>query len=174
MAGPFTVVPDSRPIVTTLRRRRGNKKLLCGVHLSFTDGSACTVWRTLIGVTTSHKDVDAATNSLDTTVAMLIATLDSHSREALVSLHAHLHRFHNLAARREHALVGALETERARLSAAVLQRSLFDRRSDRQFAAQTAILEEALQKCRVRLAEIDAVTRIAAEPGQLAFVLIRR
>ena len=68
----------------------------------------------------------------------------------------------------------SIEIERARLSAALRQRGLFDRRVERQVAAQSAVLDEALLKCRTCLLEIEAASQIVAEPGQLAFVLIRR
>ena len=67
-----------------------------------------------------------------------------------------------------------LESERARLSATLVQRGLFDRRTERAFAAQTAVLDEALARCRIRLDEIAATARIVAETRRLAFVLIRR
>ncbi len=168
------VVPDGRPLVTTRRRRSGKEELLWGFHLSFTDSSAGTVWRTLFGATTSHWDLNELSDSLETTAAALVSRLDSHRQEALASLHASLQAYLELAARRERALSDALETERARLAAAVLQRGLFDRRAERHLAAQDVVMEEALLKCRARLAEIAAAAHIVAEPGQLAFVLIRR
>ncbi|HEU4689788.1 MAG TPA: hypothetical protein VFS23_15555, partial [Vicinamibacterales bacterium] len=93
---------------------------------------------------------------------------------SLAALLSSLHPFLEQAARRERALAETIGLERARLSAALLQRGLFDRRAERQAAAQTAILDEALLRCRTRLSEIDAASQIVAEPRQLAFVLIRR
>ena len=92
------------------------------------------------------------------------------ARRLLASLHVSLHAFLELSARRERALAETLESERARLSSALLQRGLFDRRAERHVAAQSAVLAEALLKCQTRLSEIAAATQIAAEPGQLAFV----
>ena len=68
----------------------------------------------------------------------------------------------------------AIESERARLSASLLQRGLFDRRAERALSAQTAVLDEALARCRARLDEIESTGQIVAEPTRLAFALLRR
>ena len=70
--------------------------------------------------------------------------------------------------------IRAIESERARLSATLLQRGLFDRRAERTLGAQTAVLDEALARCRTRLHEIESSRQIVAEPARLAFALLRR
>jgi superfamily II DNA or RNA helicase len=171
---PAAVVPEGRPLATTLRRRSGTTELLWGFHFSFTGSNGQIVWRTLFGAITSHRDPNGLRDSLDATAALLVSQLNSRRQEVLASLHVSLHAFLELSARRERALAETLESERARLSSALLQRGLFDRRAERHVAAQSAVLAEALLKCQTRLSEIAAATQIAAEPGQLAFVLIRR
>ena len=47
-------------------------------------------------------------------------------------------------------------------------------RLERRRRRTRAVLDEALLKCRTCLLEIEAASQIVAEPGQLAFVLIRR
>ena len=98
---------------------------------------------------------------------------DGERQAALASLVSSLWPFLELASRREHAIAGALEHERARLSARLLQRSLFDRRVERMHAAQNAVLDQALTRCRIRIDELAAATQIAPEPGRLAFAVIR-
>ena len=71
------------------------------------------------------------------------------------------------AAHRERAIARAIESERARLSATLLQRGLFDRRAERALSAQTAVLDEALARCRARLDEIASTAQIVAEPAAL-------
>jgi hypothetical protein len=132
------------------------------------------VWRTLRGAITSHEHPNALRDPIDATAALVLSHLDGHRERALASLRVSLQTVLELAARRERALAETLEKERARLSAALLQRGLFDRRAERHVAAQGAVLDDALQRCRTRLAEISAARQIVAEPGHLAFVLFRR
>jgi ERCC4-related helicase len=167
-------VPEGRPIVTSLRSRGRKDTVIWAFRFSFTDAGAGIVWRTLLGAMTSHQHSDALRDSIDATAALVLSYLDGHREQALASLRVSLNAVLELAARRERALAETLGTERARLSAALLQRGLFDRRAERHAAAQSAVLDEALQKCRTRLAEISAAMHIVAEPGQLAFVLFRR
>lgn len=61
-------------------------------------------------------------------------------------------RWLDLAQRREDAIMAALRDSHARLSAALLQPGLFDRRAERAAAAQAARVDEALQKSAARLA----------------------
>jgi hypothetical protein len=145
-----------------------------GFHFSFSSGSGQIVWRTLVGAITSHPGFNGPRDSLDATAALLASHLDSRRQEVLASLQVSLHAFLELSTRRERALAETLESDMARLSSALLQRGLFDRRAERRVAAQSAVLADALLRCQTRLSEIAAATQITAEPGQLAFVLIRR
>ena len=79
-----------------------------------------------------------------------------------------------LGMRREQAIVETLNDQRARLAATLLQRGLFDRRAERTAAAQTAIVDEALGRCVARLHALDLLTRIAAEPVDVAFTALSR
>jgi hypothetical protein len=123
---------------------------------------------------TSNRNPNSVTYPIEATASLLVSRLEGQRDAALASLHESLHAFLEPASSRERALVEALEIERARLSASLLQRGLFDRRAERNFAAQSAVLDEALLRCRTRLSEIASATEIVAEPGRLAFVLVRR
>jgi hypothetical protein len=115
----------------------------------------------------------ALNDSIEKTAALLAARLDNSRHAVLSSLQTSLQAYLELASCRERALSKTLEAERARLSA-LLQRGLFDRRAERLFAAQHAVLDEALDRSRTRLSEIAATDHIVARPVQLAFVLIRQ
>jgi hypothetical protein len=78
------------------------------------------------------------------------------------------------ATRRERAIVETLTERRARLSAALLQPGLFDRRNERAAASQAAVIDEALARCRQRLHELDRRAHISTEPIALRFALFRR
>ena len=57
--------------------------------------------------------------------------------------------------RRERDLMAAMGNRHARLSAGLLQRALFDRRDERLAASQALLLDEALSRSALRLAELD-------------------
>jgi hypothetical protein len=75
----------------------------------------------------------------------------------------------DLWVRRELDLMSVMQEAHARMSAPLLQGALFDRRNDRAAAAQAALLEEALSRCRVRLQELRACDQLHAERCDLAF-----
>jgi superfamily II DNA or RNA helicase len=172
--GVTTIVHENRPVVTIMRKRKGRVGFLWGVHFSFADAGAHIVWSALLGAMISHGNPDALLYPNEGAASLLVSRLESQRDAALASLRESLYAFLEPASRRERALVETLEIERARLSAALLQRGLFDRRAERRRAAQSAVLDEALLRCRTRLSEIASATEIVAEPGRLAFVLVRR
>jgi hypothetical protein len=128
------------------------------------------VWGTLLGVNYSG----GSNASVEDLTARLASALDGDRETTLAALDVSLKAFLNRAAFRENAIARAIESERARLSASLLQRGLFDRRAERALGAQTAVLDEALARCRIRLDEIESAGHIVAEPARLAFVLLRR
>ncbi|HWV94364.1 MAG TPA: hypothetical protein VNZ24_08600, partial [Vicinamibacterales bacterium] len=160
-----------RPPVT-VARRRGHRQSLWGFHLAFADSAAQPVWQTLIGVSAAQSGDSPA--FVDHMAALLASTLDGDSQTRLTAFEAALKAFHDRAAVREHALARSIESERARLSASLLQRGLFDRRAERALSAQTAVLDEALARCRARLGEIESSAPLVAKPLRLAFALLRR
>jgi superfamily II DNA or RNA helicase len=167
-------VATGRPPLTILRRRRSRHNILWGFCLAFVDSSDQLVWRTLIGANTTHSQPGVMLNSIDAAAELLTSRLDANQRKAYASLEGHLRGYLALATGRERAIAKTLESERARLSATLLQRGLFDRRADRALADQTAVLDEALARCRARLQDFTAAGQIVAEPARLAFVVVRR
>jgi ERCC4-related helicase len=167
-------VATERPPVTILRRRHRGRNLLWSFYLAFVDSSDQLVWHTLVGVVTTHPYPGDLVNSVHAAAALLASRIEANRLSAHASLEGHLREYLALAARRERSIAHTLESERARLSATLLQRGLFDRRADRALAAQTAVLDEALGRCRTRLQEMAATAQIAAEPARLAFVVVRR
>jgi superfamily II DNA or RNA helicase len=79
-----------------------------------------------------------------------------------------------LATRREHAIAAALRTRHARLSAALVQPGLFDRRADRAAAAQSALLERALERSMARLSWLDRLRHLRADDRSIAFGVLFR
>ena len=167
--------PERRPAVTVCRKRNSTCSHLWAFSVAFTDSTDHVIWRTVLGAAASgHNDSLALVSSVDRVAGLLAPTLDRECRAALVSLQSSLGPHLDLALRRERAIADVLEHERARLSAHLLQRGLFDRRAERAHAAQSAVLDQALARCRTRLEELASATQIVVEPARLAFVLIRR
>ena len=76
------------------------------------------------------------------------------------------------ALKRENAIARALERHHARLAATLLQGGLFDRRSEREAAAQRELLEMALTRCRIRTDELKQRQAAAVITSRPAFSLI--
>ena len=170
---PSTIVPDGRPPITITRKHDGSSASLWGLHLSFADSTTQRVWQTLIGANFRDSGFGVR-DSIDEVAAALAAALDTNRERARAAVETSVRAFLNRAAIREHAIVRTIESERARLSAGLLQRGLFDRRAERALGAQTAVLDEALARCHARLLEIESAGHVAAEPARLAFALLRR
>lgn len=160
---PVIIVPDERPPVAVVRRRSAHSTSVCGFHLSFSDSTEQRIWQTLAGASGWFTDSSVPDDAVVGEQARVLASLES-------SLKAFL----DQAAQRERALARTIESDRARLSASLLQRGLFDRRAERELGAQTAVLDEALSRCRARLLEIESTGQLVAEPARLAFALLRR
>jgi hypothetical protein len=101
------------------------------------------------------------TRSRFATAREVVSHLDVSRRELLgairdeppvvARLGAALHGSATAAIAREQAIIDTLEHRRARLAATLIQRALYDRRLERDTAAQRGVLEEALAHCRRRL-----------------------
>jgi superfamily II DNA or RNA helicase len=160
---PRIIIRDDRAPVAARRRHRGGASLW-GFHLSFVDSSHQRVWQTLAGASSRSRDSWVPSPSI----------FENERERMLMALASSLKAFFDRAGQREQALVRSIENDRGRLSAALLQRGLFDRRAERALNAQTVVLDDALARCRTRLREIESAGAIAAEPARLAFALLRR
>jgi hypothetical protein len=61
---------------------------------------------------------------------------------------------------------------RARLSAGLMQRPLFDSRRQRLTASQSALLDEALSQSAGRLQDLEALRAVEIESCRLAFAAV--
>lgn len=134
-------------------------------------------WETLIGVRADHQwprpestaDVRKRVDQSWTQVRKHVSI--EHSR---VTGHL-LARLRTSAARaleREGAIARALERHHARLAVSLLQGGLFDRRTEREAAAQRELLEMALTQCRTRTVELRQRQAAAVITSRPAFSLI--
>jgi len=158
-------------------KRRGDRHGLWIYRLGIVDAEGQFAWGTLLGIAATIAAVPERTRNLRTCTGsheqLSSFAAAAHQRlltDAAQSLRASL----MLGMRREQAIVETLNDQRARLAATLLQRGLFDRRAERTAAAQTAIVDEALGRCVARLHALDLLTRIAAEPVDVAFTALSR
>ena len=168
---------DGRPCITVLKRRARDRTGLWIYRLGIVDAEGQFVWDTLLGIAATIGPARERTGDLKAWVASheQLSSFASAAHQRLLtdaarSMHASL----TLAARREQAIVRTLTDHRARLAAGLLQRGLFDRRAERNAAAQTAIVDQALGRCAARLRALDLLTRIAAEPVDIRFTALSR
>ncbi len=173
-AGPRTL---GRPFVA-VSRRRPPVRAYWTFRLEFTTGDEELLWETLIGISCAADpelrvraaDVRRAANLSRDVLTHIVGT--EHERLAarlLVTLREPV----TLARLREQAIVTAAQHRHARLAAALIQRGLFDRRTERDAAAQTAALDDTLSRCRVRLAQLARRQHPLAGDREPAFALIR-
>jgi hypothetical protein len=92
-----------------------------------------------------------------------------HHAQVLAVTSAEIKRWAKLAIDREEALLRTLDDTQGRLSAALVQPGLFDRRAERAAAAQAARVEEAVARSRARLAAMARCRELRAGECRLLF-----
>jgi superfamily II DNA or RNA helicase len=168
---------ESRPLVTVLTGSVERFVNDWAYQLIFDDPELQPFWTTVIGIregqrllARSHHAIRQRVHSLSSTIApVLTPTVQG----LLVPFHAALHRSRLLAVARERAIEDALRQQRARLATSLVQPGLFDRRAERAAAAQNATLDEALDRCRQRLADLAQHQGVTVD-RRLAFGVVRR
>ena len=111
-------------------------------------------------------------------VSQSLRELDDTVDSAMKTLHRQaggiLRAFATLAREREQAIATAVQLRHARLAADLLQPGLFDRRTERRAASQTAVLEEAVGRCHARLESLARLSDAQIGPARLRFALFLR
>jgi superfamily II DNA or RNA helicase len=168
---------DARPCITVLSRRRTPRVNDWAFRVIVEDPELQPFWTTVIGVredtglvTLSHEAIRQRIDAFQTSVE---PALDSIADRLLSSFLAAFHPSRRLAGERESAIAEGLRQQRARLATSLLQPGLFDRRTERAAAAQNATLDEALERCAVRLDEL-ARSRAVSIERRLVFALVSR
>jgi hypothetical protein len=172
-------LPDTeRPVLACVRkRRRTAPQCLWTFKVELVTTAGRVVWEALlpIGARTANirrcsptliravldPDALALQHVVDEGSARLVARLTSSMQPALERW-----------AERECNLMAVLRGRHARLSAALLQRGLFDRRDERLAAAQTTILEDALSQSAGRLRELSQCRDPQIDTRALLFAVV--
>ena len=136
---------SGRPLVTFVKRQP--RATIWIVQYSCLDATGRAVFDTVGALSDTRRsfNVDA-----DLLRAALV-----HQQHLLTATATGLARWLDLAIGRERWMLQALRESQARLSAALLQPGLFDRRVERAAAAQSARLAEAVERSRAREAMLE-------------------
>jgi hypothetical protein len=157
---------DSRPCVTVRKRRADSINQWC-YRLVFEDSALQPLWATVIGIRVDGRPEGPARRAIRHYIESLAPHLDSAltplTERLLSSLLPLLNQTRSLASERERAIADGLRQQRARLATSLLQPGLFDRRAERAAAAQNATLDEALERCTHRLAELSRCDSISVD-----------
>jgi hypothetical protein len=168
---------DPRPCVTILKRR-GINRIYWVYRMACVDEDAQMLWEAFAAFVADVRVGPSRWRDVRDwlgVAAAAVAPAVSHQQHTVAGrATSAIQTANELAARRERAIEHVLASRQARLSAAVMQRGLFDRRSERAATAQSAVLEEALERCRVRLRQIASAEAVSVEEASLAFAVLVR
>jgi len=102
----------------------------------------------------------------------IVEVLSVAQHRTLLELRARLRRPAALWTCREQDLMAELHDCRARLSAGLMQRSLFDNRKQRLTESQSALLDEALSQSGRRLRDLEALRAVEIESCRLTLAAV--
>jgi hypothetical protein len=166
-----------RAALTVLRRRRPVRpvRYYWAFNVPILDASGQPLWSALVAIETLHAHAPPrGDRALRLALAGAAPPVQRAARlaqgEILRAAAPSLERRAALALGREHAIAEDLRRHRARLAS--LQPGLFDRRAERERAAQHAVLDEALERCRSRLRSLGQLGTPAPGGHDLVFVAI--
>jgi superfamily II DNA or RNA helicase len=154
-----------RPVVTIRRHARGRAGVWA-VRLPVVDTHGHLVFETIVGL----RDVRGVMNP-DEALTYVAA---AHHQEMVADLSTRVRPSLELSLRREDAIIGVIRVRQGRLSAALLQRGLFDRRSDHAAAARAAILDDVLLKSAVHVQRLHRLDQVAADSPSVVFGIVFR
>ena len=145
--------------------------------LECADANGQLAWESLVAVEATHRW--ARPHRLSELRALLDGSW-KQARRHIEGDHVRLGNVHAQALRapaaialeRERAIATALERQRARMAASLLQGGLFDRRIEREAVAQRELLDHALSRCHTRIEELQRRQTASVIANRPAFALI--
>ena len=155
------IVPSTRPMITFVKRPGVSPGRTWAVRLPIVDAAGYLVFETIVGLHDTRGP-----GVLDDLFDEVAAVSHQHVCAAVSkSLRPSLH----LMTCRETAIVDALRQRHARLSAALMQRGLFDHRADRAAAAQASLVDAAAEKSITRLALLARLADLREDRRVIVF-----
>jgi superfamily II DNA or RNA helicase len=175
-----SAVTSTRPIVARVRDRSRRTMPARGVwlfRLTFVGADGHPIWESLVPIagdlaglrgrpdTVRRAALDpghsAIQELLERTSADRLGELQGPLADALRKWHV-----------REQTLMDAIRARHSRLSADLMQRGLFDKRTDRLATAQAALMDTALAQSQERVAELAACGRPRLDGCDLVFAAV--
>jgi superfamily II DNA or RNA helicase len=171
---------EPRPVIARLRRRAGTLASRHGVwvfRITLSTRSGQVLWEPLVTLAARFDRPAAFTHrhlrlALDPGQAPIVEALDGARLDAVRRLGPSLQHAAGTWRHRELEIAADLRARHARLSAALMQRSLFGRERDRLAASQAALLDAALAQSAERLRALDALAEIEVEAVRLEFAAV--
>lgn len=149
----------NRPFYARLTGRDTGSAFL-GFRLIFSDPSGRHSWETIAAAVPSSQPIDLTGRDWwPLAFDFGLAVAESVSLTACYEMRR-LRRAAATALRRDRAIVGTLNTERARLSAALLQPDLFFNRLQRSVTPQLQLLDESLDDVRRASNEVRSIRQV--------------
>ena len=171
-------MPD-RSVMTHVRRHQTSNSALClwVYRLVLTTSEGRLVWEALVPIAGSLEarrrcSIRLMRTLLNSDWPPLQTVLANHCAVVLQQLRPSVRPMLERYSAREHSLASVLRSRHARLSAGLLQRSLFDRRDERLASAQTSLLEEALSQSASRLRELGGFDDLRIDAAELVFAVL--
>ena len=134
-----------RPLVAFVKR--APRATIWVIQHSLLDAAGHTVVDTTVGLCDTRRGANIDNDLLRAVLA--------HQQRLLTTTSAAIGRWLDVAVLRERSMLQALRESHGRLSAALLQSGLFDRRAERAAAAQSARVEEAVERSHAREAMLE-------------------
>ncbi len=169
--------PDDRPPIVRLRSRprAGPPQCIWAFNADFTSREGVLLWQTLIPLAAALRcghQLAPPQSLLDPDRPPLRRALARACAGRRVELRAALRAPVERWRAREEAIAAALRADHGRLAANLLQGSLFTRSEERLAAAQAQQLDEALERCRSRLADLAGSLRVRLDFCGLSFGVV--
>jgi hypothetical protein len=166
-----------RPAICVLRRRRRcSFNRLWVWRLTFASPNGRVLWDSILPLIATGPRARATPSRtracLDADEPRLVSAVHAAERERLADLAAGLAAGFAVLARRERAIVRALEASQARLAGSLLQPGLFDRRIERAANAQAALMDEALSQAAARILDLEGTARPLIDQRRLLFAAV--
>ena len=173
-----SVPSDNRPFACHARRRTDVARAYWAVRISFTDIESAILWERVLAfeaeLTHTLPRQRAAVRELAKRLFREgVADVDSEHRSRLIEFLAGLRKPVTCAIDRERAILAAAEGRSARMAATLLQRSLFDHRTERKASEQAAALDELRQRCQRRLEWLERHQRAVIGSQEPIFAVIK-
>ena len=167
---------DVRPFVA-LRRRDPAALTWWALWLEFADADGRIFWETICGLSGNHQWTRQGSRRqirplIDASWPQIQRDAGSHHQRVAYLVAQTLRESAALAVARERAIARDITARHARMAADLLQPGLFDRRTERQAAAQREVVDLALAHCHDRLAELERHRNASAAGVRPAFSLI--